>query len=250
MTHKLAVLLATFATLGAGVASAHEILLVPSTIDGKLNISIESTHVFVKPEELEDATTIKAMLVTPAGSAEMPVAPSGELTLAATADAPTTPAYAVVHRLGLVYSNTPDGFKPGTRVENPDAIFTNRYEKFSKALIGVSDAAFATAPLGHPLEIVPLSNPADLKAGDDLKVQVLFNGEPIAAELQATFGGFTDTPMSFAYATETSETEVGVATIKVWQSGYWYVRVAHEAEDPDANVDTHVLRAILSFDVK
>jgi uncharacterized GH25 family protein len=250
MTRKLAFLFTTACIFGAGSGSAHEILLVPAVTDGTLTVTIESTHRFVAAEELEDATTMEAMLVTPSGSATLPITQVGELSLQVQTAAPTGGAYAVVHRLGLIYSNTPDGYKPGTRVENPDAIFTNRYEKYSKALINGSDAAFAMAPLGHPLEIVPMTNPTGLKAGDEFKVQVLYNGQPIAAEVQATFAGFSDTPMTFAYATETSETEVGVATIKVWEPGYWYVRVAHEADDPDANVDTHVLRAILSFDVK
>jgi uncharacterized GH25 family protein len=252
MIRKLAFLLATATLPGANAATAHEILLVPSTADGKLTVAIESTHVFVKAEELEDAATMEATLVTPAGRAAMPIAPIGALTLAATADAPATAGYAVVHRLGLVYSNTPDGFKPGTRAENPDAIFTNRYEKFSKALVGASDASFATTPLGHVLELVPLTNPADLKAGDELQVQVLYNGQPIAAEVTATFAGFSETPMTFAYATETGDEygQPGIASIKVWEPGYWYVRVAHDADDPANDVDTHVLRAILSFAVK
>jgi uncharacterized GH25 family protein len=252
MTHRVAALFAIASVFGTGAVSAHEILLVPRVADGNLKVTIESTHRFVAAEELENATTLEATLVTPAGTETLPITQFGALSLGAEGKAPTGAAYLVVHRQGLVYSNTPDGFKPGTRVENPDAIFTNRYEKYSKALIDGSDAAFAMAPLGHPLEIVPLSNPADLKAGDELKVQVLHNGQPIAAEVQATFAGFSDTPMTFAYSTETGDEygEPGVAKVKVWEPGYWYVRVAHEAEDPDANVDTHVLRAILSFEVK
>jgi uncharacterized GH25 family protein len=250
MKNRLALLCLTVAGLISNTASAHEILLVPKTADGKLMVSIESTHSFVNAEELEEAANIEAMIISPAGAEKLVVAQGGPLSLMAQAAAPTTAAYFVAHRLPLIYSNTPDGYKPGTRAENPTAIFTNRYEKYSKALVGTTDAAFAMAPLGHELEIVPMSNPADLKAGDELKVQVLYQGQPIAAEIQATFAGFSDTPMTFAYATETSETDVGVATVKVWQPGYWYVRVAHEADDAADDVDTHVLRAILSFDVK
>jgi uncharacterized GH25 family protein len=252
MKQKLALLLTAFAFLQTGPVAAHEILLVPSQTGDTLRVTIESTHRFVAAEELEEAANLAAMVVTPSGSTSAPITQFGELSLGAETTAPTGPAYFVAHRLPLVFSNTPDGFKPGTRAENPDAIFTNRYEKYSKALIDGSDDAFTMAPLGHPLELVPLSNPTDLKPGDELKVQVLYNGQPIAAEVQATFAGFSDTPMTFAYATETGDEygEPGVATIKVWQAGYWYVRVAHEAEDPAADVDTHVLRAILSFDVK
>lgn len=252
MTHKLAVFSAIAFILGAGAVPAHEILLVPDIADGKLKVTIESTHRFVAAEELEDAAALEAMLVSPTGTETLPITQIGELSLGAEGKAPAGAAYLVVHRKGLIYSNTPEGYKPGTRVENPDAISSERYEKFSKALIDGSDAAFVTKPLGNPLELVPLTNPADLKAGDELKVRVLYNGQPIAAEVQATFDGFSETPMTFAYATETGDEfgAPGIATVKVWQPGYWYVRVAHEADDADANVDTHVLRAILSFEVK
>jgi hypothetical protein len=58
--------------------------------------------------------------------------------------------------------------------------------------------------------------------------------------------------MTFAYATETGDEygEPGVATIKVWEPGYWCIRVAQDADDPADDVDTHVLPAILSFQVK
>lgn len=245
-------ILTTLSLLSVVPATAHEILLQPMTEGGAMKMMVESTHVFVKAEELEDVANLKAMLVTPAGAQDVPLAQAGELSLAADVPAPQGPAWFVAHRLPLVFSNTPDGFKPGTKAENPTAIFTNRYEKFSKALVDGSDPAFVMKPLGHVLELVPMSNPADLKAGDELQVQVLYNGAPVAAEVTATFAGFSDTPMTFAYATETGDEygTPGVAKVKVWQPGYWYVRVAHEAEDPADDVDTHVLRAILSFEVK
>ena len=37
--------------------------------------------------------------------------------------------------------------------------------------------------LGHDLEIVLLTNPADIKAGDDIKAEVLLNGKPVKAPL-------------------------------------------------------------------
>jgi uncharacterized GH25 family protein len=126
MKNKVLLLLASVCILGAGTANAHEILLVPSVVDGKLGVAIESTHRFVAPEELEDAANLSAMVVTSEGTETLSITQSGELSLGAEGAAQTGSAYFVAHRLPLVYSNTPDGFKPGTRVENPDAIFTNR----------------------------------------------------------------------------------------------------------------------------
>lgn len=49
-----------------------------------------------------------------------------------------------------------------------------RYLKYTKALYDWSDAL--SQPFGLPLEIQPLKNPFDLKAGEYLPVQVLYNG--------------------------------------------------------------------------
>jgi len=234
----------------ATAAGGHEIVVKPSTADGALTLAIESTHVFVAPEEREGVEAVAASL-TPQGGARvaMTVAEAGALSLAATGPAPEGPAWAVAHRLPQVWSNTPDGWKPGA---HDDAAFTNRYEKFAKALLNAdaADPEFVTTPLGHALEIIPMDNPADLRAGDELRVKVLLNGEPVATEVKATFDGFSDAPMTFAYATETQDHagEPGVARIRLWSPGYWYVRAAVDADDAEA--DAHVLRAIMSFDVR
>ncbi len=99
---------------------------------------------------------------------------------------------------------------------------------------------------------MPLSNPADPKLGDEAQVKVLYKGASVAAEVRATFAGFSETTMAFACSTKTGYEfgTPGVATVKIWQPGYRSVRVALEAEDRDADLDTRVLWAILAFEVK
>lgn len=55
------------------------------------------------------------------------------------------------------------------------------YAKFAKTYVvaGQSTGNFAK-PLGLKIEIVPQADPADLKPGDKLPVQLLFDGKPIA----------------------------------------------------------------------
>lgn len=238
------------ACAAAPAVMAHEIIVSSTVSGGELQVAIESTHVFVAPEELENAEAVTVTITTPDGRSTAPVSAISDLTLGAAAAAPQSDAWLTVHRLGQVWSNTPDGWRQGDAAAYPDAVFTNRYEKFAKALVRgeTTDAAFATAPLGHALEIVPLVNPADLSVGDDLPVRVLHDGAPVSGELRATYAGFSDAPMTFAYATEVDAN--GEAAVKLWAPGYWYVRVAHDAADVDPNVQTHVLRAILSFDVE
>lgn len=249
---SVATLAAAAAALAASAATAHEVLLRPVPLAGSTRVIVESTHVFAKPEEREDVAALRAGLVTAAGMTEVGLAPEGDLSLAADVAVPAGGAWVVAHRLPQVWSNTPGGFKPGSRAEHKDAIFTNRYEKFAKAYIAGTDPSLATEPLGQGLEIVPVGDLSGLKAGDALAVRVLHDGRPVPATVMATFDGFSDRPMTFAYATETSEEpgETGLATLKLWQSGLWFVRVALETEDPAADVDTHVLRAVLSFPVK
>lgn len=203
MKHPVIAAILATTSLGAIPAVAHEILVMPQMSDGKLSVAIESTHVFVEPEELEAAENIAASLVTAEGEEQLEVTAGGELSLMSETDAPAGAAWFVAHRLPLVFSSTPDGFQPGGSDQFPDAAFSNRYEKFTKALVNGEGAeeAFVTTPLGHALEIVPMSNPATLVVGDELPVQVLYNGEPVAATVQATFDGFSDAPMTFAFAT-------------------------------------------------
>lgn len=55
------------------------------------------------------------------------------------------------------------------------------YSKYVKAILhtGPPDA-FVTKAVGQPIEFVPLADPASLKPGDRLTVQILFRGSPAA----------------------------------------------------------------------
>jgi uncharacterized GH25 family protein len=55
------------------------------------------------------------------------------------------------------------------------------YSKYAKSLIVAgSPSSFSTKRVGHKIEIVPSSDPATLKPGMPLSVQVLFDGKPAA----------------------------------------------------------------------
>jgi len=55
------------------------------------------------------------------------------------------------------------------------------YSKNAKALMNLDEDDFALRPVGLPVEIVLLKNPSKLKVGDQLPVQVLFDGRPATA---------------------------------------------------------------------
>lgn len=62
------------------------------------------------------------------------------------------------------------------RNEVKDAESAGHYLKYTKAIF--HEDANTLKPVGQPLEIIMLTNPLTLKAGDKLPVQVLMNGEP------------------------------------------------------------------------
>lgn len=242
------------ALAGARSAVAHEVVIVPEKAEnGTLAFSIESTHVFAKPEEAETPANVETYLLSDGDKRKDVALTLDGLSLKGEAEVPETWGWLVAHRLGQIWSNTPEGMKEGSRADYPDAVYSNRYEKFVKHLVGTpAQGDGFNKPLNHALEIVPLDSPADVRVGEDLRVQVLSEGRPIATQVLATYAGFTDTPNSYAYATETyaDETAQGMAKIRISAPGLWFVRVEYKPQSAEQGVDRDVLRSVLSFRIE
>lgn len=238
----------------AGAAFAHEFVLAPqastAAVGSVAPFAAHSTHVFFQPEEAESLDSVSASVV--AGGETLPITlESAGTWLAGAAPIPGEgPVWLVGHRHGQIWSQTPDGWKIGGRDANPDARAAAKYEKFSKALLNAGGAGY-DAELGHLLEIVPLADPADLAPGDALPVKVLYDGAAIPATVHATFGGFADTPGTYAFVTETltDGENAGSAMVKTWAPGLWVIRAEHDAPGGEG-FDRHNLRATLVFEVE
>ncbi len=108
------------------------------------------------------------------------------------------------------------------------------YSKAAKLAICVGDRTGirrggGEQPLGFRLEIIPLSNPCLLAAGDRLRVQVLFEGEPLAgATVHASYAGRT----GHHYALSQRSDARGEAEFLLDRSGAWFVRVLHMVPAP------------------
>lgn len=78
-------------------------------------------------------------------------------------------------------------------------------------------------PVGHKLEIIPLANPALLRAGDYLPLEVLFEGKPVPGypKVMATYLGFSTTD-AYAYTTTLVH---GRARVKILREGVWFIKV-------------------------
>ncbi|MDG4718259.1 DUF4198 domain-containing protein [Thalassospira aquimaris] len=238
-------------------ASAHEFVASTSQTDAKPGstaiLIMDSTHQFGIPEEAEATKHVRAQLITTSGKTGLEVAENPDApNLVASFTYPDQTAWLQGHRLPVVWSQTPDGWLEGGMDQHADAITSARYEKFAKHLIGRSqNDDLITTPLGDKLEIVPLSDPRKTAIGTDAEFQVLLDGQPLTTTVLATYAGFTDTPSSWAYYSETlaDERGSGIAKVRISSPGLWVVRVATDVADTQEGVRVHNLRATLSFHV-
>ena len=133
---------------------------------------------------------------------------------------------------------------------------TERYSKHVKALVQVGDARSGewAHELGYPVEFMPLSNPYELRRGDELQVRFLRAGQPVANQL--VYANYEDhhghdAAGEHLEAVTTRTNADGVATIRLSGSGRWYVRTIHMVETTDeADVDYESNWATLTFQVR
>jgi dipeptidyl aminopeptidase/acylaminoacyl peptidase len=105
------------------------------------------------------------------------------------------------------------------------------YAKYAKSILHLGAAAgdSATTPVGLKLEIVPQRDPASLKPGEKLALQVLFDSKPLG---NVQVGIVSDTVPGIAtdegepYFTTRTNYE-GIATVPISNPGTWLVRLVH-----------------------
>ncbi len=114
--------------------------------------------------------------------------------------------------------------KMGPKTGLKGVILSLYYEQYAKSLINAGEVSgnLFSKPVGHNLEIITLKNPATLKNGDFLPIQVLFKGKPAKfCGVKATYSGFS-TREEFAYATSTDAE--GKAKIRLIHYGPWLIK--------------------------
>lgn len=102
-------------------------------------------------------------------------------------------------------------------------------------------------PLGHPLEIVPLKNPAALEPGDALPVRVLFRGAPLRGVLINVRWIYADGRMGSLAAGPTDAR--GLAAVRIEAVGRWKLhalRLVRRLDRREADWDTY--SASLTFE--
>ncbi|MCP4117580.1 MAG: DUF4198 domain-containing protein [Desulfobacteraceae bacterium] len=235
--------------------SAHEFVIKPVQMsvqpDQKVPFSVLSCHVFMVSEELEpgdqiDVSLINANTVTPIKLHPNPIL----LTHDGVAQCKKE-GYAIIagHRKGIIWTQTTQGWKQASKKGLRGVIASGKYEKFCKTLIkaGNADQGFDTI-VKDKLEIVPITNPATAGINTEMEFKILYDGKPLSTAVYATYDGFSSNPNTYAYYTECNDQ--GIAKVKITHPGTWMVRVQKKLDQATEDYDTHIMRAVLVFEVK
>lgn len=146
------------------------------------------------------------------------------------------------------YTKTAQGGKHRSKKGLDNVIRCSYSHMCMKAVANVGKGTQVDTVVGHPIEIIPLKNPVDLKAGDYLCIRVLLDGKPYLGEVFATYMGFSTDKNTFAYATTTDKK--GLARIRILEQGIWMIKVAHEVPFPDPQeCDVHSYIGTLTLKV-
>jgi len=233
---------------------AHEFIIKPVKNMARkgetLPFSVLSAHVFMVSEEVEPLANVSVGFVF--GKKETPVTLTENATLMTLDGAVSLPDDGTVilsgHRKGMIWTQTTSGWKQAPKNECKGVIGSGKYEKFCKTLVtsDKSDKGYNRV-VGHALEIIPVTDPAQASPGDEITVKILYKGKPLATEIFATYDGFSDDPGTYAYYTKSNAD--GLARVKMTHDGTWMIRVEKKEEAPTPEYDKHVMRAVLVFGV-
>ena len=257
----LVIALAFVLVLSSAPAFSHELTIKAHNTAMKEGESfpatVQSSHKFIVPEEVEILERVKAGIIED-GKFVPSELKANEKDLCI--DFTVTPkdlsqsVILVATKDGESWCVTNEGGKSGARkdleAQGLKVISANKYDKYAKAIFNTShdDKNFAIVT-GHPLEIIPVTNPFDVKPGDFMTVKILLNGQPYTGPIWATYDGFvTEYENTYAYYTEA---ENGEAHVKITAPGWWGIRAAQAGlPGVEGDYDHLNLRAFLLFEVK
>lgn len=137
-------------------------------------------------------------------------------------------------------------------VKNPISCTSFSIEAKAIIIAGGEDKnlSFAT---GQELEVIPLSNPANLKSGDKFSFMVLFRGKATQdITVNATYAGYTDGEKAKDAASHKGQPKSkdkknhfpastitdsqGKAIISLGKAGFWMMTLSHKTPYPDPDI--------------
>lgn len=141
------------------------------------------------------------------------------------------------------------------RQNAPAAPVTERYSKHVRAVVQVGQTLTndPSRPLGYPTELLLLSHPATLKAGDALTFQALYKGEPLPGQLvYASREGFHAHGPDGAHVNRirTRTGADGKAAIRIDRAGKWYLTMIYLRKVDEAEVEYESNWSTVTFGVR
>ena len=101
--------------------------------------------------------------------------------------------------------------------------------KYAKSIVVVDGGTETMGnPLGHRIEILPLKNPSELRAGESILVKISFEGKPLSTYVYATYAGYHSETEPFPIFTK-SDGE-GLAHVPISQPGTWMIVANHKVD--------------------
>lgn len=195
--------------------------------------------------------SVETMTLTGPGKALPKLAFTSELEISTDSSITTPGAYIVaITRKPGYHTKTATGYHASSK-KGLDHVISCSYSHMSaKALINVGDGkGKVDTPVGHPLEIIPMTNPADLREGERMTVKIIYKNQPWSGMVFATYAGFSMEKETFGYATKTDKD--GMAAIRILNHGVWLLKVSQEEPFPDTSeCDTETYVASLTFEVR
>jgi len=141
-----------------------------------------------------------------------------------------------------------------------------RYSKHVKAIFQVGDTLTDDwqTRLGYPIEFVPLSNPYHLHEGEDLQLQLLWQGEPLSGQLVYANSVAGEHGHSHTHSSTDSSAhehshmhsdrslrtdKQGILTLQAPSDGIWYLRTIHLVPSPSDSLTHESNWATVTFEI-
>ncbi|MFT5138914.1 MAG: hypothetical protein ACI9CB_000543 [Rhodothermales bacterium] len=131
-----------------------------------------------------------------------------------------------------------------------------RYTKHAKGIFQVGKPLTDDYKhsLGYKVEIFVEQNPGTVNVGDDMTLQVLYEGKPLSN--QSVYVSYAsrevpenaDIPDLSAYTLRTDEN--GRATFKITQKDKWYIQLIHMQKIEDEDADYESNWSTITFEIK
>ena len=149
----------------------------------------------------------------------------------------------------LAHDGLPDMLAERRRRGELNKDVRERYSKHVRAIFQVGDRRtddYKTA-LGYPVEIIPISNPYELRPGQTLEVIFLKDGKPVANQFMLA-GYELNGKLSQTISTRTDRD--GIARFRLTSRGKWYVKTIHMTRASEPNLDYESKWATLTFELR